>query len=199
MATVLQVQVSSLRTSGTEKHSDSGSWFAIDTGASVTLSGKKSDFASGIEVGAERVKGMQIEGTRDTVKVNGSGPIATVVQAFNSNGTTSMPVSLYDQDGIYLEGSCERIFNADKLASLGCALKTNFWSEGSIPKWIPEYGRSVKTRHVLASEQDGTVVPLYKYKDILSAHTQKFGCAKVTIFRPKFGNSEWYAPAQRFR
>ena len=39
MATVLQVQVSSLRTSKIEKHSEDGDWFAIDTGASVTLSG----------------------------------------------------------------------------------------------------------------------------------------------------------------
>ena len=130
-------------------------------------------------MGTERVNGMQIEGICGTVNVNGSGSIATVVQAFNPNGTDSMPVSLYDQDGIYLEGSCERIFNADKLASLGCVLKTNYWSDGSIPKWIPEYGCSVKTRHVLISEQDGTVVPLYKYKDVLSARTQNLDVQKL--------------------
>ena len=178
-ATVLQVQVSSPEASEKDMYPEHGRWFAIDTGASVTLSGMKSDFISEIEVGTERVNGMQIEGICGTVNVNGYGTIATVVQAFNQNGKVSMPVSIYDQNGIYLEGSCERIFNADKLASMGCVLKTNYWSEGSIPEWIPEYGHSEKTRHVLISEQDATVVPLYKYKDVLSARTQNLGVQKL--------------------
>ena len=178
-ATVLQVQVSSPEASEKEMYPEHGRWFAIDTGASVTLSGMKSDFISEIEVGTERVNGMQIEGICGTVNVNGYGTIATVVQAFNQSGKASMPVSIYDQNGIYLEGSCERIFNADKLASMGCVLKTNYWSEGSIPKWIPEYENSEKTRHVLISEQDATVVPLYKYKDVLSARSRKLDVRKL--------------------
>ena len=178
-ATVLQVQVSSPEASDKEMYPEHGRWFAIDTGASVTLSGMKSDFISKIEVGTDRVNGMQVEGICGTVDVNGCGTIATIVQAFNQNGNVSMPVSIYDRNGIYLEGSCERIFNADKLASMGCVLKTNYWSEGSIPRWIPEYGHSVKTRHVLISEQDGTVVPLYKYKDVLSARTRNLDVQKL--------------------
>ena len=125
-ATVLQVQASSPETPKKGRYPEDGRWFSIDTGASVTLSGKKSDFLSEIEMGTERVRGTQIEGICGTVDANGCGTIATVVQAFNQIGTVSMPVSIYDRDGIYLEGSCERIFNADKLASLGCVLKTNY-------------------------------------------------------------------------
>ena len=61
-ATVLQVQVSSPETSDKDRYPENGRWFAIDTGASVTLSGEKGDFINEIEMGTERVRGTQIEG-----------------------------------------------------------------------------------------------------------------------------------------
>ena len=57
-------------------------------------------------MGTERVNGIQIEGICGAKSANGSGSIAAVVQAFNPNGTNGMPVSIYDHEGMYLEGNC---------------------------------------------------------------------------------------------
>ena len=65
---------------------------------------------------SERVNGITIGVICGKRCVSGSGPMATVVQAFNSNGTGGGPVSIYDHEGMYLEGDSERIFNANKLA-----------------------------------------------------------------------------------
>ena len=168
-------------TSEPSEYPEDGDYIGIDTCATVSVSGRKCDFPLQIEMGTERVNGIIIEGIGGEKCVNGSGPVATVVQAFNSDGTGRDQVAIYDHGGMYIDGDSARIFNASKLADLGCTLKMNYWGDGCIPQWIPEYDSSLKTRHVLISEQDGTVVPLYLYRSILSARTQNLDVHKLSF------------------
>ena len=178
-ATVLQVRVSCTGVPEIDEYPENGNYIAIDSCASVSVSGQEQDFPPQIEVGTKRVSEMVIEGICGAKSVDGRGTIATVVQASGSNGTIGMPVSIYDHKGMYLKGNSKRIFNARKLAELGCVLKMNYWSDGYIPQWIPEYGSSSKTRHVIIPELDGTVVPLYLHRNILSARTQNLDMQKL--------------------
>ena len=134
-ATVLQVRVSYTGVPEIDEYPENGNYIAIDSCASVSVSGQEQDFPLQIEVGTERVNEMVIEGICGAKSIDGRGTIATVVQAFSPNGTIGMPVSIYDHEGMYLKGNSERIFNARKLAELGCDLKMNYWSDG--------YGRYV--------------------------------------------------------
>ena len=91
-ATVLQVRVSHTGVPKVNEYPKNGSWIGIDSCGAASVSGLKSDFAIGIEMGTGRIKRTQIEGICGAVRVKGSGTIATAVQAFKSNGTNGMSV-----------------------------------------------------------------------------------------------------------
>ena len=156
-------------------------WVGIDTDAAMSVFGAKQDFAW-IEYGSALSRSIELEGFGGGLtNPEGSGPAAPVVSAFQADGSNECQVSLYDPNALYTKGRKARILNANKLADLGCPMKQNHWRKGHIPDWVPIYDGSKRTCHVLLSEKDGTIIPLYLYRSILCARTFNVNVPKLKL------------------
>ena len=156
-------------------------WVGIDTDAAMSVFGSKQDFAW-IEYGSALSRSIELEGFGGGLtNPEGSGPAAPVVSAFQADGSNECQVSLYDPNALYTKGRKARILNSNKLADLGCPMKQNHWRKGHIPEWVPIYDGSKRTCHVLLSEKDGTIIPLYLYRSILCARTFNVNVTKLKL------------------